>query len=121
MLPTIHDRLLSKLARAGHEARFEKSTCPLVGVLRTLTVEELAALAEIVDGARETGHGRFVPVGNAAPPPPVRRLLGPLAEVALRSEDPGHPQRHLVARIRGADAEGFALLDGALRAEVLRR
>lgn len=113
----VHDRLLEKLARAGYNSRFTLSVCPLRVCVEALDSDELEALAAIVTVARVHGHAPYRDVGSFSPYPPARRLLEPLSRVQwLPDGDPSWARKQIEARIRGADAEAFALLDAAVTA-----
>jgi hypothetical protein len=132
---TVHDALLMKFATAADGARFlgnpaHTHPCPLRGMTRQLTDEELAALDVLLAAVDASGLGVFArtPGYMGALPPPVQRFFRPyLGARPPAGETLGYAssgrasKRQLEDGVRNADVEAFATVRDAIDAEKAMR
>lgn len=122
--PSVWHRLFARLAVAGNQARalgnHNAMACPMRALVKSLRRDELAALEKALEGG---GHGE-IPRANvcSSPDPPMRRLLegfGYAGDPVLREER--DVKAMIVAKMRNADPEAFAIVVEAVAEDKVRR
>jgi hypothetical protein len=131
----VYDSLLGRFGTAAGAARFlgnpsHNHPCPLAGMMRQVTDEELAALDALIGAVDATGLGVFArtPGYLGALPPPVQRFFirffGLAPPDPMRGDYPDsgvRSKRQLEDGIRNADVEAFATVRDAVDAEKAMR